>query len=148
MSRVDFYILPEGAGTDRFACSIAKKAWSTGNRVHIHTQSEEKAKAMDDLLWTFRDISFIPHELYNDDSIVDEDTPITIGFGKGFPAQSQVIINLDLEIPAFASKFNRIVEIVGGDENNKKFARIRYKEYKGGDYETHDHKIDKLQDYG
>jgi DNA polymerase-3 subunit chi len=148
MSRVDFYILPEGAGTDRFACSIAKKAWSTGNRVHIHTQSEEKAKGMDDLLWTFRDISFIPHELYNDDSIVDEDTPITIGYGNAFPEQSQVIINLDLEIPAFVTKFNRIVEIVGGDENNKKFARQRYRQYKDGDYETHDHKIDKLQDHG
>ncbi len=145
MSRVDFYILPEGAGTDRFACTIAKKAWATGNRVHIHTQSEESAKGMDDLLWTFRDISFIPHELYN--GTVNEDTPVTIGFGNTFPEQSQVIINLDHEIPDFAPNFERIVEIVGGDETNKQYARLRYKQYKNGDYETHDHKIDKLQDH-
>ena len=79
MSRVDFYILPEGTGTDRFACTMAKKAWSAGNRVHIHTQSEENARSMDDLLWTFRDISFIPHEIY--DGSVNEETPVTIGFG-------------------------------------------------------------------
>lgn len=146
MSRVDFYILPEGAGTDRFACTIAKKAWSAGNRVHIHTQSEERAKSMDDLLWTFRDISFIPHEVYN--GSIDEETPVTIGFGKNFPEQSQVIINLDNDIPDFVSSFDRIVEIVGGDETNKQYARRRYKQYKSGDYETHDHKIDNLQDHG
>ncbi len=146
MSRVDFYNLPDGTGTDRFACSMAKKAWTTGNRVHIHTPSEEKAKAMDDLLWTFRDISFIPHELYN--GTENEDTPVTIGFGNNFPEQSQVIINLDDEIPGFASNFERIVEIIGGDENNKQYARQRYRLYKNGDYEVQYHKIDNLQDHG
>ncbi len=146
MSRVDFYILPDGAGTEKYACMIARKAWSAGNRVHIHTQSEDSAKSMDDLLWTFRDISFIPHELYNGE--VNEETPVTIGFGNNFPEQSQVIINLDKDIPDFAPDFDRIVEIVGGNETNKQFARQRYKQYKSSDYETYDHKIDKLQDYG
>ena len=146
MSRVDFYILPEGTGPERFACTMAKKAWSAGNRVHIHTQSEENAKSMDDLLWTFRDISFIPHEIY--DGSVNEETPVTIGFGKSFPEVSQVIINLDKEIPEFVNSFERIVEIVGGDETNKQFARQRYKQYKSGDFETHDHKITNTQDHG
>ncbi len=146
MSRVDFYILPDGTGADRFACTIAKKAWATGKRVHIHMQSEEKAKSMDDLLWTFRDISFIPHQLYN--GIENEDTPVTIGFGQNFPEQSQVIINLDREIPGFVSSFDRIIEIVGGNETNKQYARQRYRQYKNGDFETHDHKIDNLQDHG
>ena len=146
MSRVDFYILPEGTGTERFACTMAKKAWAAGNRVHIHTQSEENAKNMDDLLWTFRDISFIPHEIY--DGSVNEETPVTIGFGKSFPEVSQVIINLDKEIPEFVNSFERIVEIVGGDETNKQFARQRYKQYKSGDFETHDHKITNTQDHG
>lgn len=146
MSRVDFYILPDGAGIDRFACTMAKKAWTTGHRVHIHTQSEERAKAMDDLLWTFRDISFIPHEIYN--GTENEDTPVTIGFGNNFPEKSQVIINLDNEIPDFASCFDRIVEIVGGNETNKQYARQRYRQYKDGDYETHDHKIDSLKAHG
>ncbi len=146
MSRVDFYILPDGTGMDRFACTMAKKAWSTGNRVHIHTQSEEKAKQLDDLLWTFRDISFVPHEQYN--GTEDKDTPVTIGFGNDFPEQSQVMINLGNNIPDFAPSFERIVEIVGGDETNKQFARTRYRQYKNGDYETYDHKIDSLKDHG
>ena len=139
MSRVDFYILPDGSGTERFACTMAKKAWDAGHRVHIHTESEENAKSIDDLLWTFRDISFVPHEIY--DGALNEETPVTIGFGDTFPEMSQVIINMDKEIPEFVNHFDRIVEIVGGDETTKQFARQRYKQYKSGDFETHDHKI-------
>jgi DNA polymerase-3 subunit chi len=146
MSRVDFYILPEGSGTERFDCTMAKKAWSAGNRVHIHTQSAENAKGIDDLLWTFRDISFIPHEIYSGSE--NEETPVTVGYGHDFPESSQVIINLDKEIPKFVNKFERIVEIVGGDETTKQFARQRYKQYKSGDFETHDHKITNTQDHG
>jgi len=146
MSRVDFYILPDGTGTDRFACTMAAKTWSLGNRVHIHTTSEEMAGVLDNLLWTFRDISFIPHEIYN--GINNEETPVTIGFGNSFPEQSQVMINLDYKIPQFAFNFDRIVEIVGGNDTNKQHARRRYRQYKDENYETYDHKIDTLKAHG
>jgi len=146
MSRVDFYILPDRTATDRFACTMAAKTWSLGNRVHIHTPSEEMAEVLDNLLWTFRDISFIPHEIYN--GINNKEAPVTIGFGNNFPQPSQVMINLDYKIPQFASNFDRIVEIVGGNETNKQYARRRYRQYKDENYETHDHKIDALKDYG
>ncbi len=146
MSRVDFYILPDGTGIDRFACAMAAKAWSEGNRVHIHTQSEESATVLDNLLWTYQDISFVPHEIF--DGNINEETPITVGYGNNFPDQSQVMINLDIEIPGFASRFDRVIEIVSGNETNKQYARRRYRQYKDEDYETHDHKIDKLKYHG
>lgn len=146
MSRVDFYILPDGSGTDRFACSIAAKAWSQGNRVHIHMSSEQMANQMDDLLWTFRDISFIPHKIF--ERTIQDETPVTIGYGSDYPEQTQVIINLDNEVPAFISNFDRIVEIVGGNENNKQLARQRYKQYRDDNYEIHDHHLDTVNEHG
>ena len=140
MARVDFYILPDGSSVDRFACSITGKAWSKGNRVHIHTASEQAATMLDNLLWTFRDISFVPHELFAKDQT--EDAPVTIGYGPDYPNRSQVIINLDNSVPEFVAKFERIVEIVGGDENNKRYARQRYRQYRDNDYEVHNHTID------
>lgn len=134
MSRVDFYILPEGSGVDRFACSIASKAWANGHRVHIHTQSEETATVVDNLLWTYRDISFVPHEIFDGNS--HDETPVTIGYGEHYPEPSQVMINLGTEIPAFAANFDRVVEIVGGTESNKQAARLRYRQYKGDNYES------------
>ena len=151
MSRVDFYILsdgigPDGTSVDRFACTIATKAWTNGNRVHIHTQSEEIATVLDNLLWTYRDISFVPHEMF--DGSCNDETPVTIGYGDHFPDQSQVMINLDTEVPGFAANFDRVVEIVGGNESNKQYARQRYQQYKKEHYKIHDHKIDKLKAYG
>lgn len=146
MSRVDFYILPDNANTDRFACTLAAKAWSTGNRVHIHTASDDVTNFMDDLLWIYRDISFIPHEIFN--GSVHEETPVTIGSGSNYPEQTQVIINLDQDVPDFVSSFERIIEIVGGTETNKQLARQRYRQYREDGYDIHDHKIDKINEYG
>jgi len=142
VSRVDFYILSDGNSVDRFACAIATKAWSSGNRVHIHTQSEENAAKFDDLLWVHKDISFVPHEIF--DGNTNEETPVTIGYGNHSPQASQVMINLGSGIPDFASSFDRVVEIVGGNESNKQLARQRYRQYMEADYEIHDHKIENL----
>ena len=72
----------------------------------------------------------------------------TIGSGSNHPEQAQVIINLDQDIPAFASSFERIVEIVGGSETNKQLARQRYRQYREGDYDIHDHKIETINENG
>ena len=142
MSRVDFYILSDANNVDRFACAIAAKAWSGGNRVHIHTQSQELATKFDDLLWVYKDISFVPHEILDEN--INDETPVTIGYGNNAPQASQVMINLGADIPDFASSFDRVVEIVGGNESNKQLARQRYRLYKEADYEIHDHKIENL----
>ncbi len=142
MSRVDFYILSDGNSVDRFACAIATKAWASGNRVHIHTQSEENATKFDDLLWVHKDTSFIPHEIFNGN--INDETPVTIGHSNDYPSRSQVMINLGSDIPGFAPSFDRVIEIVGGNESNKQLARQRYRLYKEANYEIHDHKIEDL----
>jgi DNA polymerase-3 subunit chi len=142
MSRVDFYILPDGSNSDRFACAIATKAWTNGNRVHIHTTSAASATTFDDLLWIYKDISFVPHEIF--DGNAHEETPVTIGYDDHYPEPSQVMINLGADVPGFASRFERVIEIVGGNESMKQLARERYRQYKQADYEIHNHKIDSL----
>jgi DNA polymerase-3 subunit chi len=123
---------------------MASKAWSAGNHVYMYTETEDTAKKLDDLLWTFRDISFVPHEIYN--GTENNEVPITIGFGNHFPNHSQVMINLDYKIPEFAEKFSRIIEIVENNEKNKEIARQRYRQYKESEYELYNHNIDNLKE--
>lgn len=139
MSRVDFYILPENSGRDRFACSIANKAWQSGNNVYIHTKSRETAIMLDDLLWMFHDISFIPHALA--DQSEPPDTPVIIGWQNKVPENFNVMINLTGNIPAIAERFARIVEIVAGDESERAAARNRYRSYRDSGHELHNHDI-------
>ena len=63
MTRIDFYLLPvaEPHGKLSFACRLAEKAFREGCQVHVHASDADEAAAMDALLWSFRDTSFVPH---------------------------------------------------------------------------------------
>jgi len=139
VSRVDFYILPENSGRDRFACSIANKAWRRGHNVYIHTTSRETAIKLDDLLWTYHDISFIPHSLTGQSGPID--TPVIIGWQEPVPDNCNVMINLNVDIPTSAERFARIVEIVAGSEAERGMARNHYRAYRDGGHEMHSHTV-------
>ncbi len=139
MPRVDFYIIADSTDWQRFVCQLTGKIWKSGNTVYIHTDSEEYAGVFDDLLWTFHDTSFLPHEIRNDGE--NPDAPITIGWDDNPAGHRDVLMNLSENIPGFAADFSRIVEVAGGDEQRKQMTRRRYRQYREQDYELHDHKI-------
>lgn len=139
MSRVDFYILQENNNRDRFACSVASKAWQNGNNVYIHTRSREAAVMLDDLLWTYQDISFIPHAISEQNET--SDAPVIIGWQNKAPENFNVLINLTTDIPEIAAGFARIVEIVAGSEDERAEARNRYRNYRDSGHEIHNHEI-------
>ena len=65
MARIDFYVLAQTDERARqlLACKLAEKAWRLENSVYIHTKNAADAERLDELLWTFRDGSFVPHGL-------------------------------------------------------------------------------------
>ena len=140
MPRVDFYVLPENSSAERFACTIANKAWQQGRAVFIQTESKEAAGTMDDLLWTFNDISFLPHVVKESDITPAE--RVVIGWQPQPPGNYEVLINLTAEIPSSAERFARIVEIVAGDNRQKDLARNRYRGYREQGYELHNHTLE------
>ncbi len=138
MAHVDFYILANGISITQFACHTAAKLWQD-RLIHIHTESVATATKMNDLLWTFRDISFVPHEIIDGDKPAD--CPITIGIGESYQVAAKTLINLASHIPKFARDFERIIEIVS-DDDDKKLARERYRQYKT----SHHYNIQNHQD--
>lgn len=113
MTRADFYILKEQGEYDQlyFACRLVEQISQKGHNVLVQVDNEEKAKALDELLWHFRPDSFVPHALLNaKDAPVD--CSVSIGFGLEPGHHHDVIINLSAELPTFFSRFVRLVEIV------------------------------------
>ena len=111
MARVDFYLLKE-AGVDSrysFACRLAEKAYRLNNTVHIHMLSQSDVERVDDLLWTFRDGSFVPHDTLQKSESTRR-SPVTIACGTAAVEPCDLLINLCDEIPEFA-------EIVGEDRS-------------------------------
>jgi len=140
MARVDFYLLKQTGLPSRqsFACRLAEKAYRLENTVHIHVGDRAGAARLDELLWTFRDGSFVPHHTISE-SGSPQDSPVTIGCGEADVPQRDLLINLSDEVPAFAKAFPRVAELVTSDEDCKQLSRKRFAEYRdqGHTLETH-----------
>jgi DNA polymerase-3 subunit chi len=128
-TRVDFYVLAEGARLtrERLICRLAGKAYANGKRVYIHTDTNEEAMRLDELLWTFEDIGFLPHERAEDGP--DPDTPILVGCGTEPPETATVLITTAHPVPPFIALYERVLEVVDQDPEHLKRSRGRYRDY-------------------
>ncbi len=131
MTRIDFYVLPGTEARQRFltACRLAEKAYRLGHRLYIQTASAGDDALLDDLLWTFRQNSFIPHARWQ--GADDPDTPVLLGHGPAPPFLHELLIHLADPIPDAFDQFNRVVEIIDADEATRAAARRRYRFYRG-----------------
>ncbi|MEM7502242.1 MAG: DNA polymerase III subunit chi [Pseudomonadota bacterium] len=140
MSRVDFYVLPGSGAVARhnFACRLAEKAYRLNHRVHICLGDAQAASQLDDQLWTFRDGSFVPHEVVSG-STPNAQSPVTLGHGAPPKLDVDLLINLTEEIPPQSASFPRIAEIVTSDDDCRRQSRQHYAQYRelGCELETH-----------
>ncbi len=141
MTRIDFYILQSGdaQARSRLACRLAEKAYMLDHHIYLHTSDQQQASEIDTLLWTFRQGSFIPHQLQGQPH--ETECPVIIGYDHQPEQHDQVLINLDHTVPLFFSRFQRVVEIVSQDETIKQQARQRFKFYKDRGYDLHTHNL-------
>ena len=141
MTKVDFYLLPEQASQSRelLACRLAEKAFHKQHHIYIHAASLDQATRLDDLLWTFNQGSFLPHDLVTPDKPAT--TVITIGYQDAPAIKYDVMINLSEAIPPFFSRFTRVAEVVDPAPDSRKEARERYRFYRDRGYALDTHEL-------
>ena len=140
MARADFYVVDGPAMPYRFVCQLVEKAMQGGYDIYIHAASRDDAETLDALLWTFRDISFLPHAAI--DAAEDLGSyPVVIGWTGETPLARQVFVNLSGAAPADVDGYERIVEVVPSDPDARRQARARYKDYRDKGLELHSHNI-------
>ena len=154
LPRVDFYHL----ATDQehslrlFCCRLTEKAWKLGNRMFVYCTDEKHSHMLDDLMWTFRNHSFLPHALINT-AEAKADTPILLGNQLPADGQFDLIINLTTnmdehtaeqisgQIAQISCQTDRIAEIINQNPNCKQQGRIRYSYYDKKRYPLEYHEI-------
>jgi DNA polymerase-3 subunit chi len=129
MTQVDFYVLKEGARLNRehLVCVLASKAFMRDQRLYIHASTPHQVDMLDDLLWTFKDISFLPHQMLREGYTAD--TPILIGCDEAPPEEIKLMINMAHSTPPFFSRFERMIEVVSQEPEIRQQARQRYRYY-------------------
>jgi DNA polymerase-3 subunit chi len=141
-TRVDFYLLSSDKPADRWliACRLIEKAYLRGHRIFVYCNNQQQAEHLDELLWTFKDDSFIPHNLQGEGP--EPPPPIQIGYDKEPRGFNDIILNLANQVSPFTARFKRIIEIVSDEEAQKEQCRLHYKEYKTKGYELLTHAIE------
>ncbi|PIV14338.1 MAG: DNA polymerase III subunit chi [Gallionellales bacterium CG03_land_8_20_14_0_80_55_15] len=131
MTKVDFYTgSPDKL---RSACQLSQKAMQNGLKTVISLPDAASCDALDKLLWVYPDTGFIPHCL--SDAQQAAQTPVLLSYsGSTFP-HHDLLISLCAEALPFFSRFDRLIEIIGTDEEDSRLGRERYKFYRDRGYE-------------
>jgi len=139
MTRVDFYINVEAR--ERTACTIAAKAIERGVRLFVLTADEAQSERVDRLLWTFAQLSFLPH--VRAAHPLAAQTPVIVDHVFDPLPHDQVLLNLTDATPTVFSRFERLVEIVSLDPDDRQRARTRWRFYSERGYALDSHDLAK-----
>ena len=131
MTRIDFYHYAEDKL--RFACRLAARAYDQSSRVVVYSPDAEALARLDKDLWTFQATRFVPH-CYAGASLAGE-TPVILAASDEHLPHHDVLLNLADEWPPFFSTFERLLEIVAADDEDKAKARLRYAFYRKRGYD-------------
>lgn len=142
MPEVTFYVLNSESLYDRylFACKLIEKAYNTGKFCYVLLDTIEQCQRLDDMLWTFRAGSFIPHQLFTG-TPPEITSQVLIGIENAPPDWQNVVFNLSSQLPQAWQKTARVLEILDNSETTKIAGRERYRTYQQASIKIVTHKI-------
>ena len=129
MTEVAFHFnAPDKLG---YACRLLRKAFNAQAKVVVLANANDLA-TLDAQLWTFSALEFIPHCHAHAQAELLQASPIVLTASLENSADlphHQVLVNLDMDLPFGFEKFERVVEVVTLDEEERQQARRRWKHY-------------------
>ncbi len=139
MTQIDFYFNADEKL--QIACRLAGKALRQGKRMLIYAPDADLAQRIDHMLWTWPATGFAPHCTAHD--ALAGQTPILIAAGADAPPNVSLMLNLSTECPPHFEQFDRLLEIVALDGEERERGRVRYRHYRDRGYQVFDHDLAK-----
>lgn len=131
MTRIDFHSnVPDKI---IYACRLVRKARAANCKVVILANDAQHAASMDNALWSFSELDFLPHVMANDTLAPATPIILTHSDTADMP-HHQILINLSSVTPAHFARFERMFEVISSDEDDKLAGRERYRFYQQRSY--------------
>lgn len=131
MTRIDFHSnVPDKLA---YACRLTRKARAADCRVVLRVKDRHDLMALDQALWTFSELEFLPHVAAGDPLAASTPIILTDSDDADLP-HHHVLINLTAATPANFARFERLFEIVSADEADRQAGRARYRFYQQRGY--------------
>jgi DNA polymerase-3 subunit chi len=138
MTEVAFHFnAPDKLG---YACRLLRKAVGTGARVMV-TGGTETLRELDVALWTFAPLEFLPHCSGEAAAATVAASPVVLAESVRSAPHQQVLVNLGGAVPDGFERFERLIEVVTGSEQDRLDARRRWKHYADRGYAIQRHDV-------
>ena len=140
--RVDFYVSADAGEPARLrlACRIAEKGYLAKQKVVVLCDDAEVLRRFDEMLWTFGDGSFVPHDTVNTAG-VPCDAPVALTTGSLPADHSDVLVNLGSGVPPAFERFARVAEFLDARPEVRAAGRERFKIYRAKAIEPLTHSV-------
>jgi DNA polymerase-3 subunit chi len=140
MTRISFYVGQSDAlqARLRLACKVLEKAQMQALNTYIHLDSAASCQQMDNLIWTYNDLSFIPHDLAPQK---EDGVRVQLGYDYEPMEDCDFLINLSNEVPEFFARFARMAEILDQESDILRAGRQRYQFYRDRGYNLDYHQL-------
>ena len=138
MPRADFYLIAKPRFLEepmKLVCELACKSYDKGLWTLILARDAAQAEALDELLWSFDDDAYIPHQIASDEE--DELTPVLIATPDMDVPSRALVINL--RDYTYLGACDRVLEVVPADASARGPLRERWKQYKALGLDMHKH---------
>ena len=137
MTETLFYHLERRALEDVLP-GLVEKSLQRGWRAAIKTDSSERSDALDTLLWTYDDQSFLPHAQAGDGA--DAEQPVLITVEEGNPNSAQIVFYVGGAMPSDWDSLKVLTRVVllfdGRDEAALAGARAAWKDAKASGHDV------------
>lgn len=138
--RIDFHFNVEHRL--QYACRVIRRARTADCRVLVYARDTDRLARLDTALWTFSALDFVPH-VYADSALAAR-TPVLLAASLGGAAPAcPVLVNLDDEVPpdvaALGDRFERLIEIVSCEDDDRRCARERFRQYRDAGLQPQSH---------
>lgn len=111
-----------------YACRLLRKAVGSGAKIVV-VADEDTLGALDVALWTFSSTDFLPHcDIYSDARILAR-SPIVLATNLATAPHHQIMLNLGVQVASGFDLFERVIEVVALDDESRRMARGRWKQY-------------------
>ena len=130
MPRADFYLIAKPrflAEPLMLVCELARKAYDANLWTLILARDAAQAEAIDEMLWSFDEDAYIPHQIAGTDE-EDDVAPVLIA-APDFDTPARALV-INLRDDAYLGACERVLEVVPADESARGPLRERWKQYK------------------
>jgi DNA polymerase III subunit chi len=162
--RVDFYVLKSSTAQQRwtFACRLTEKAYLRDLKVVLLGDTLAEVEAIDALLWTFSERSFVPHDIHRGRpsapgaassaaaaarSAVAPASPasaaaVQLTQDLDSVGSADLLVNVSTRLPGKLDRFARVAEIIDADDERRRLGRERFKAYRELKLAVETHQLD------